>query len=85
MIRTTVIYEAQMCGYVARMGKTRNAYRILAGKYVGRTTLRRPEHRWKDIRMDLKEVWWKGVDWIHLAQKRGQWTFIHTVTKFRVP
>jgi hypothetical protein len=26
-----------------------------------------------NIKMDLKEIIWKGVDWIHLAKKRGQW------------
>jgi hypothetical protein len=26
-----------------------------------------------DIRMDLREIGWEGVDWIHLAQDRDQW------------
>jgi len=31
-------------------------------------------HRWEDnIRMDLREVWWEDVDWIHLAHYRDQW------------
>jgi len=25
------------------------------------------------IRIDLREIWWEGVDWIHLAQDRDQW------------
>jgi hypothetical protein len=30
--------------------------------------------RWEDnIRMDLREVWWEGVGWIHLAEDRDQW------------
>jgi len=30
--------------------------------------------RWEDnIRMDLRETGWEGVDWIHLGQDRGQW------------
>jgi hypothetical protein len=41
----------------------RNVYKIL---------VRKPEipiHRWEDnIRMDLGEIRWEGVDWIHLAQ-----------------
>jgi hypothetical protein len=24
--------------------------------------------------MDLREIEWGGVDWINLAQNRGQWT-----------
>jgi hypothetical protein len=26
-----------------------------------------------NIRLDLGEIGWKVVDWIHLAQDRGQW------------
>jgi hypothetical protein len=30
--------------------------------------LGRPRCRWEDnIRMDLREIVWEGVDWIHLA------------------
>jgi hypothetical protein len=33
----------------------------------------RPRHRWEDnIKMDVREIWWEGVDWIHLAQDRDQ-------------
>jgi hypothetical protein len=36
--------------------------------------LRRPEHRWEDnIKMELGERGWKGVNWIHLAQNWEQW------------
>jgi len=40
---------------------------------------------WEDnIRMDLKEVGWEGVDWIHLAQKRGEWwALVYLVMDFR--
>jgi hypothetical protein len=35
--------------------------------------LGRTRHRWKDnIRINLREIWWESVDWIHLAQGRGQ-------------
>jgi hypothetical protein len=33
-------------GYIARMGETRNAYRILVGKPEGIIPLGRPRHRW---------------------------------------
>jgi hypothetical protein len=30
-----------------------------------------PRRRWEDnIKMALKEIGWKGVDWSHLAQDR---------------
>jgi hypothetical protein len=36
--------------------------------------------------MDLGEVWWEGVDWMHLAQDRDQWWgVVNTVMKLRVP
>jgi hypothetical protein len=36
--------------------------------------------------MDLREVVWEGVDWIHLAQDRDQWwAVVNTVMNPRVP
>jgi len=26
-----------------------------------------------DIRMDLREIGWEGMNWMHLAQDRDQW------------
>jgi hypothetical protein len=46
----------KLAGYVARMGEKRNAYRILVGKPEGKRPLGRPERRWEDIRMDLREI-----------------------------
>jgi hypothetical protein len=43
-------------GHVARMGETRNSYRILVGKVEGKTPLGRPRCRWVDnIKRDLRE------------------------------
>jgi hypothetical protein len=58
--------------HVTRMGKMRNAYNILVRKHGGKRPLGRSRRRWKDIRMDLTEVGWKGVDWIHLTQDRDK-------------
>jgi hypothetical protein len=36
--------------------------------------------------MDLREVVWEGVDWMHLAQVRGQYqAVVNTVRNFWVP
>jgi hypothetical protein len=36
--------------------------------------------------MGLREIELKGVDWIHLAQKRDQWwTLVNTVMNLWVP
>jgi hypothetical protein len=52
----------------------KNAYNILVGKPEGNRPLGRPRCRWKvNIRMYLRDIWWKGVDWIYLAQDRDQW------------
>jgi hypothetical protein len=50
-------------GHVARMGEKRNAYRILVRKPEGKRPLGRPRCRWVDnIKMDLREIGWDGMD-----------------------
>jgi hypothetical protein len=52
----------------------RNTYNILLGKPEVKRLLRRPRLRWEhNIRMDLRETVWKGVDWMHLAHDKDQW------------
>jgi hypothetical protein len=69
------------------MVENRNAYRILVGKPEGRRPLGSPRRRWVvNIKMDLREIGWVGMEWIDLAQDRDQWRAImNTVMKFRVP
>jgi hypothetical protein len=56
------------------MGEKRNACRILVGKLEGKRSLGRPRHRWEDnIKVDLREIGWGGMDWIDLAQDRDHW------------
>jgi hypothetical protein len=55
-------------GYVARMGERRALYRVLLGKPERKSPLGRSRYRWKNnIKMDLKEVGFGGMDWIDLA------------------
>jgi hypothetical protein len=36
--------------------------------------------------MDLTEIGWEGVDWIHLTQDKDQWqAVVKRVMKLRVP
>jgi hypothetical protein len=36
--------------------------------------LERPRRSWEDgIKMDLREIGWGGVEWIHVAQDRDRW------------
>jgi hypothetical protein len=55
-------------GHVARMGEGIGVYRVLVGKPEGKTPLRRPRHKWEDnIKIDLQEVGFRGVNWMKLA------------------
>jgi hypothetical protein len=47
--------------------------RILVGNPDGKSPLGRPRRRCVDnIKMDLREIGWDGMDWIVLAQDRDQ-------------
>jgi hypothetical protein len=51
---------------------------------VGKLLIMR--RREDNIEMDLCEIGWVGVDWMHLAQDRGQWqALVYTVMNLRVP
>jgi len=69
------------------MGDRIGAYRILAGKPEGNRLLGRPRRRWEDnIKMDLQEVGYGGMDWIELAQDRNRWrAHVNAVMNFLVP
>jgi hypothetical protein len=55
------------------MGTKRNAYRILVGKPEGKRPLGTRRCRWVyNIKMDLREIRWGGMDWIDLAQASGR-------------
>jgi len=57
-----------MDGHVARMGETRNAYNIFVGKREGKRPLGRSKHTcYDDVIMDLREIIWESMVWIHLA------------------
>jgi len=62
-----------MGGHIACLGERRGVYRVLVGKPEGKRPHGRPRLRWEDnIEMNHQEVGWEGMDWIDLAQNRGQ-------------
>jgi hypothetical protein len=69
------------------VGDNRNAYWILVGKTEGKRPLGRLRCRWVDnIKTDLREIGWDGMDWIELAQDREQWrAHVNTAINLRVP
>jgi hypothetical protein len=87
IVRVIKSRKMRWAGYVARVGEGRDVYRILVGSPEGKRPLGRPRRRWDDnIKMDLREIWIDGVNWIQLSQDRVQWrACANTVMKLRVP
>jgi hypothetical protein len=68
------------------MGEERKMYKVLVGKPEGKRPLGRPRRRWEDgIRMDLREIVLRDVDWIRLSQERDRWrAVVSAVMNLRV-
>jgi len=62
---------------VACMGVRRGACRMLVDRPEGKVLFRRPRHRWEEnVKMDLQEVGWAGMDWTDQAQDRERWRLL---------
>ncbi|KAJ4446767.1 hypothetical protein ANN_13464 [Periplaneta americana] len=87
IIRNIKPRRLRWTGHVARIGESRNAYRVLVGRPEGKRPLERPRRRWEDnIKMDLREVGYDDGDWINLAQYRDQWrAYVRAAMNLRVP
>jgi hypothetical protein len=56
------------------MGNRRGACMMLVERPEGKRLLRRPGHRCEgNIKMDIQELGWAGMDWIDQAQDRDRW------------
>jgi hypothetical protein len=65
------VKEDEMRRTCSRKGEKRNTYRILVVKPEGNRPLGRPRHKWENnSKMDLREIGWRNMDWIHLASCR---------------
>jgi hypothetical protein len=61
------IKETEVVGAYGMLGRGKKSVQGFGGKAEGKRPLRRTRHRWGDvIQMDLGEIVWEGVDWIHL-------------------
>jgi hypothetical protein len=87
IVRVIKARRMRWAGHVVPMGEVRGAYNILVGKPEGRRPLGRPRRRWEDnIKMDLREIGFGDVDWIHWAQDRDRWwALVNTVMNVWVP
>ena len=72
---------------MARMGDRRGTCRVFIARPEVKRLLGRPRRRWENnIKMDLKDVEWRGMDWIDLEQDREWWQdVVNVVMNFRVP
>jgi hypothetical protein len=54
---------------LARMVEKRNPYRLLVGRREGKGPFWKTRRKWEaNIKMDLGEIGWGGIDWIGLDQ-----------------
>jgi hypothetical protein len=69
------------------MGDSACAYRVFCGETQWKKKpLGRPRRRWEDnIKTNLLEVGWGGMDWIDMAQDRDRWrAVVNVVMNLRV-
>jgi hypothetical protein len=68
-------------------GAKGNACRILVRKAEEKIPLGRRRRRWVDnVKMDIRDIGWDGMDWIDVAQDRDQWRALaNTVMNLMVP
>jgi hypothetical protein len=71
IIRMIKSKRMRWAGNIALIRETRNAYGILVGKPEEKRPLGRPRRRWVDnIKINLREIGWNGMDLIELAHDR---------------
>jgi hypothetical protein len=85
-IRVINLRKIRWAGHVARMGYKRDTCRVLVGRPAGKRLVIKPRHWWEySIKMDLKEVGWRVVDWIVVAEGRDRWqALVNAIMNLRV-
>ena len=59
--------------HVARIGESRDLYRVLLEKSEGKISLGRPRHRWEgNIKTNVQDVEvWNGLSWLRIGTGGG--------------
>jgi hypothetical protein len=57
------------------------------GKPEGKRSLGGPKCKWQnDMKIDVRDIGWVGMNWIHLVQDSNQWrALVNTVMNLQVP
>ena len=86
-IRAIKSRRMRWAGLVACMGNRRGAYRVLVGRRELKRPLWRPGHRWEDnIKIDVEEVGWGGMNGLDLAEDKDRWwALVNVVLNLLVP
>jgi hypothetical protein len=74
-------------GHVARIGTKLNAYKISMGRPERKRPQERPRCKSKvDIKIDLREIEWREMGWIDLAQDMNPWSaLVNMVMNLKLP
>ena len=87
IIRNLKLIPLRWAGYIARMERSRNAYRVFVGKPEGKRPSGRTSRRWEDdTKKDLKEVGCDARICIEFVQDRDhRQAYVMAVMNLRVP
>jgi uncharacterized protein YebE (UPF0316 family) len=66
------------------MGENWNAYMDSMENLERKIAIGRSKRKWEDnIKIDLREIGWGIMDWVHLTQDRNQWRIlVSTMMKY---
>jgi len=68
------VWKNETSGACVIYGRQERCIRLLVERPEGKGLLRRPRYSWEEnIKMNLQELGWAGMDWIDQAQDRDRW------------